>query len=445
MSARYDNDEAQFDEPPLHHPSSEVFDDHRDGNGNRNGVDAVIDPSSSFSSTGSSASFSSSSSEVDADRRGGNGEGRGNGVEGEVDRSMGPGSRSLIGGAASRFARDLLGGGVFGATVGSSAPVSSGNDALGAGDPHERTGLLGKEGKSGGYPSDGTPSEYRAATGTVPESRPAPYGSDGSQEKPGTKEGGTYANRDAKSDLENPSTSSSLVPVRRGPPTAQEFYLPTDHDGCDRETHCAPHTTLKYYSFVSTPLAPFAALHRSSGDAQNDAADGGNPPGVTGLLRRSAVLPGYGTDGNWVLVSVGGRSGWARLRRDDVTGGGIPIGEGGAQGGFTEARAFRALEGWMGNHVFLLRGKIMLGSDAPLFFFTNGLLFAGLAVYFLAVLPKLGVGPGHWNWCTSMVLAVMCFVFLWMSAATDPGILPSNSSPDKPPVPDDGTPIGGPL
>ena len=151
----------------------------------------------------------------------------------------------------------------------------------------------------------------------------------------------------------------------------------------------------------------------------------------------------------------------------------------------------------MGNQVFLCDGKIMLGSDAPLFFFTNILIFFSLVLYYTVILPDLyrveavrememesewasanananaSASPNYTysdpsdyidtdtdiysttylQWTThsftviaTTLLAILTYITLWTSATTDPGILPPISSPIKSPIPHDGiTPIGGPL
>ena len=118
--------------------------------------------------------------------------------------------------------------------------------------------------------------------------------------------------------------------------SVQSFFFPKENP-----------TIQRYYKFSATPMTPFAALHKRPG-----AGDAG---GVTGLLRRSAVLPSHGTDpsGDWILVSVGGRSGWARRRRK--------VGD---VGNFRMVKDFKAIEGWMGNHIFACGGKLMLGSHS---------------------------------------------------------------------------------
>ena len=200
--------------------------------------------------------------------------------------------------------------------------------------------------------------------------------------------------------------------------SVQSFFFPKENP-----------TIQRYYKFSATPMTPFAALHKRPG-----AGDAG---GVTGLLRRSAVLPSHGTDpsGDWILVSVGGRSGWARRRRK--------VGD---VGNFRMVKDFKAIEGWMGNHIFACGGKLMLGSDAPLFLFTNALIIIGVLVDLVLLLPQetnpWWLSRGYNYWATS-ILAVVALISLWISATMDPGIIPAVSSPYKPPPPPG--PIGGPT
>jgi hypothetical protein len=243
--------------------------------------------------------------------------------------------------------------------------------------------------------------------------------------------------------------------------TAQDYFYPPQNPSIQR-----------YYRFTSTPLTPVIALHKrppvrtatnnagySNGVTHDGYTTGGG--GVTGLLRRSAVVPSHGTDrsGECILVSVGGRSGWAAKNTTATP----------QLGGFVPADTFAAHEAWMGNHLFLCGGKIMLGSDAPSFFLTNALVCIGVTLHFAFILPRLArITHNQYNdgqehaWLLSnptaimwlsLVLALGTMVTLWMTALTDPGIVPSVSSPAKPPVPlmtdenglDVAVPIGGPL
>lgn len=245
-------------------------------------------------------------------------------------------------------------------------------------------------------------------------------------------------------DVEQSLTSGRDAEVGKpGRPTAKEFYFAPGNA-----------TVQRYYRFTSTPLAPIAALHkRPSSNTPCNQTNQSQGGGVTGLLRRSAVVPSHGTDrtGEWILVSVGGRSGWARKKSPSNQ-----------AAGFLPAPTFRATEGWMGNHAFLCQGKIMLGSDAPSLFFTNGLLVVGGLMHFGVVLPKLAElsmkeelrqesrwvmllsSPLHTFWL-SVVLFTLSWTFLWIAACMDPGILPAVSSPIKAPIPNDGIPLGGPI
>lgn len=109
----------------------------------------------------------------------------------------------------------------------------------------------------------------------------------------------------------------------------------------------------------------------------------------------------------------------------------------------------------MGNHAFVFKGKIMLGSDAPSLFFTNILLIVGYVFYFAIVIPKLRTieqdhpdvlwVPTDIVFWMSVVLATMSMITLWITAIMDPGIIPPVSSPVKAPIPPDHLPIGGPL
>ena len=252
-------------------------------------------------------------------------------------------------------------------------------------------------------------------------------------------------------------------PPRR--PTPNEFFFPLTNP-----------TVQTYYRFTVTPVTPFAVLHKrpldgpmaprkgeqqTNGNASNGGGANNSPDkrdNVTGLLRRSAVLPSHGTDpsGRWILVSVGGRSGWAR-KSDGVRVAYNPT-------GFERVKSFFANEGWMGNHVFLFNGRIMLGSDAPLFFVTNAMISVSLLIYFFVILPHLyhyeklheSDGKVHetvMQWTTHsvtvyvmIILSIGVFYTLWTCATTDPGILPSVSCPVKAPIPSGpGTTIGGPL
>lgn len=266
----------------------------------------------------------------------------------------------------------------------------------------------------------------------------------------------------------------------------------------------------RYYRFTSTKVTPFIALYKrpletypnetdsdiqadTSGTRTRQPPQNQNPQkDTTGLLTRSMVLPSHGTDpsGRWILVSVGGRSGWARrselypLQNSDnyhhrsYLNNNLPsapsLGE--EPPAFKLATKFQVKEGWMGNQVFLCNGKVMLGSDAQLFYITNAVLLVALTLHFGIVLPHLikydpryhdedeaestGADPGRESlythtihlWTThlftislSILASISALISLWQCATTDPGIIPPVPSPMRPPPPLDSVPNGGPI
>jgi palmitoyltransferase ZDHHC9/14/18 len=198
--------------------------------------------------------------------------------------------------------------------------------------------------------------------------------------------------------------------------------------------------TMEFYNFNCTKETPFTALFKFP--------LGQLPPNqhsqqCTGLLRRSAVLPSHQIDGDWVLVSVGGRSGWAKRRCKSNSQILLPTypEEGGSGGALLDpVSKFTWVHLWMGNHIFWFGGKLMLGSDAPLFVVTNFLIAVGLLVHAFVVLPQLlQILPSNQSAAHPIIGTIIfsfgSFVFLWASATIDPGILPALPSPNKPDLP----------
>jgi len=193
------------------------------------------------------------------------------------------------------------------------------------------------------------------------------------------------------------------------------------------------------YRFVPSRLHPFIPLRTEPPPPV--AAAAADRSKVRGLLKRLTVVPSHGMDatGEWVLISVGGQSGWAR-RHAGLSGdrGMAPVAT------LERTTEYAPREAWIGNHVFLCGGKVVMGSDAPLFLFTNLLVIGLLLPYCTCIVPLLPVG--HVGPCLAATgaLAVASLGFLWTSAMIDPGILPAVSSPHRPLPPVD-APIGGPM
>ena len=216
-------------------------------------------------------------------------------------------------------------------------------------------------------------------------------------------------------------------------------------------------TVQRYYRFTASTLTPMIALHKRPVTNQTPATNGssvhsGNnyhnassSAGVTGLLRRSGVVPSHGTDptGEWILVSVGGRSGWARRKTSPARWNGHPNSL--TTPLFMPVNSFRAYEAWMSNHSFYLNGLVMLGSDAPSVFLSMALIVFGTIVQCCFILPQIeGAAPDQsfalWTMeskdyftilCCTIGLAILSLLTLWRAAMMDPGIIPPMSSPIK--------------
>ena len=113
-----------------------------------------------------------------------------------------------------------------------------------------------------------------------------------------------------------PTQIPPLLPTPKSRLTLEEFFYPLGNP-----------TIQAYYHFTVTPLTPFAALctRPLDGPMNMEAVNHANAAdpdvnaepvqvGISGLLRRSFVLPSHGTDpsGRWIFVSIGARSGWER-------------------------------------------------------------------------------------------------------------------------------------
>ena len=339
--------------------------------------------------------------------------------------------------------------------------------------------LSNEEGKNNGEPVTEKTSLLGGGSATIDEQYSQHTTSTSSSNGNSNSNGNSTANGSATANVNNTENNNNncncdnlVHPLPSRPPSAHDLYFNNSNP-----------TVQRYYRFNATPITPIVALHKrpgasSSGNNGSQSNAAVVTSGVTGLLRRSAVVPSHGTDvsGDWILVSVGGRSGWARKKslRQHFS-------------GFTLADKFAATEAWMGNHAFACGGKLMLGSDAPSLVFTNLLIVLGYVLHFCIVLPRLthmeelghNVVPGSgwlmtilqisasnsgndddsdndnnysagWHWHVqplfwwSVVLGSLSVIMLWVSALMDPGILPPVSSPVKAPVPE-GVPLGGPL
>ena len=119
-------------------------------------------------------------------------------------------------------------------------------------------------------------------------------------------------------DDDDAKTNTNSISNNIGPITPIDYYY---------NSSPANKTIQRYYRFTASKATPFIALYKRPLETYPDElltnnngngninSNAPNPQSdTTGLLTRSMVLPSHGTDpsGRWILVSVGGRTGWAR-------------------------------------------------------------------------------------------------------------------------------------
>lgn len=92
---------------------------------------------------------------------------------------------------------------------------------------------------------------------------------------------------------------------------------------------------------------------------------------------------------------------------------------------FQPKHSFRRYEIWYGKNYFLCFGYIMLGSDAPFFAATNFMIILPSIVYFI-VLSRRSILEFSFMICLVLLL-ICCMYNFWMTAVTEPGIIPRNN------------------
>lgn len=97
-------------------------------------------------------------------------------------------------------------------------------------------------------------------------------------------------------------------------------------------------------------------------------------PGV--YIKRKAALAVLERIGTWRYIHCSGFNGWINVSEDQK---GSNI--------FVPAPTFRRYQNWKGNNNFLFNGKIMLGSDARSFIFTNFMIALVSFLFFWHIAP----------------------------------------------------------
>ena len=174
---------------------------------------------------------------------------------------------------------------------------------------------------------------------------------------------------------------------------------------------------------------------------------------VKAFIRSSSILVVTQRLDSWRYIYCGGFEGWAYIP---------PEAEGTV---LRRVRELRRYEDWRGANYFFCNGRIMVGSDGKMLALTNALLVVPSLVFFICVLPKLswydvilrGVqksadgarrqdneaqreSDDNLAWGITATAALLYFLFgyvmtnLWVTALSDPGILPRRHK-HLPPLP----------
>ncbi|CAM9679847.1 unnamed protein product, partial [Scytosiphon promiscuus] len=151
---------------------------------------------------------------------------------------------------------------------------------------------------------------------------------------------------------------------------------------------------------------------------------------VQGSVGRSCVVTAIAKKGTWLRVRVGGgKEGWMQSRYPD---GAVTL---------SEVDSFRRHEEWGGFNHFFLWGKVMMGSDVR-WFMSSNITLTVPAMFFtwemIGGFPVRGGGVLAW---VGLSMWGVAMANLWMTALTDPGIIPRNPSNERAPPPV-GEPIG---
>ncbi|GMI45291.1 hypothetical protein TrCOL_g13317 [Triparma columacea] len=131
---------------------------------------------------------------------------------------------------------------------------------------------------------------------------------------------------------------------------------------------------------------------------------------ICGIVRRRyAIVSRYSSpnEDGWVKVGYRSKVGWARY---DL---------------FADIKRCRKFELFHGRNYFFCNGKIMTGPDLPTFRMSNLLILVPSVIWFAVVFPKLDGRGTKALWLIANACAfISSFTFLWLTATTDPGIIP---------------------
>lgn len=90
---------------------------------------------------------------------------------------------------------------------------------------------------------------------------------------------------------------------------------------------------------------------------------------------------------------------------------------------------------WPGQNTFICNGRVMLGSGIPSLISTNVILLSVYVVFLGAVFSDPRMEGGQWGVAALVgLIFIVIFVFLWITALMDPGIIPRASEDEEKPA-----------
>eukprot|EP00903_Cladosiphon_okamuranus_P006968 g6782.t1 len=168
------------------------------------------------------------------------------------------------------------------------------------------------------------------------------------------------------------------------------------------------------YRFTPTARVPTCPLRLMPLDGSS----------VQGTVDRSCVVTAVAQKDTWLRVRVGGgKEGWMQSRFADGT---VTL---------TEVSSFRRHEEWGGFNHFFLGGKVMLGSDVRWFISSNLTLTLPAMLFVWEMFRGFPVRGGGVLATVGLSLWAFAMSNLWLTALSDPGIIPRNPSNERAPPP----------
>eukprot|EP00752_Nemacystus_decipiens_P006989 g6269.t1 len=168
------------------------------------------------------------------------------------------------------------------------------------------------------------------------------------------------------------------------------------------------------YRFTPTARVPTCPLRLMPLDGSS----------VQGTVERSCVVTAVAQKDTWLRVRVGGgKEGWMQSRFPDGT---VTL---------TEVSSYRRHEEWGGLNHFFLGGKVMVGSDVRWFLSSNITLTVPTMFFVWEMFRGFPVRGGGVLGTVGLSLWALAMSNLWLTALSDPGIIPRNPSNERAPPP----------